>query len=93
MVAEALDGEFKKDERGETVLDITLGYYIVVKCELIVQLLIPAFDYCPVPRVPCKEEPLDDPCVRFNRAPVPKFYPDQHLEVLFPDCEEDRDDD
>jgi hypothetical protein len=58
-----------------------------------VQLLIPAFDYCPVPKVPCMEEPIEDPCVRFNKAPVPKFYPDQKLEALFPDCKDDDDDD
>lgn len=95
MVADALNGEILTDEHGDEVLDITLGYYIVVKCELIVQLLIPAYDYCPVPRVPCEEEPEEDPCEIFERAPVPKFYPDQNLEPLFPDpdfCETDDDD-
>lgn len=85
MVADALNGEILTDEHGDEVLDITLGYYIVVKCELIVQLLIPAYDYCPVPKVPCEEEPEEDPCEIFERAPVPKFYPDQNLEPLFPD--------
>ena len=55
MVAEALDGQIVEDEEDNEVLDITLGYYIVVKCELIVQLLIPAYDYCPVPREACEE--------------------------------------
>jgi len=64
-----------------------LGYYIVVKCELIVQLLIPAYDYCPVPKELCEEEP-EDPCERFDRAPVPKFYPEQNLDPLFPDCDD-----
>ncbi|OOM77826.1 hypothetical protein [Clostridium sp. BL-8] len=85
MVADALDGELLEDESGNDVLDITLGYYIVVKCELIVQLLIPAYDYCPVPKEPCEEEPEEDPCERFERAPIPKFYPDQNLEPLFSD--------
>ena len=85
MVAEALDGELLEDEEGNDVLDITLGYYIVVKCELIVQLLIPAYDYCPVPKEPCEEEPEEDPCERFERAPIPKFYPDQNLDPLFSD--------
>jgi hypothetical protein len=93
MVAEALDGELIEDESGDIVLDITLGYYIVVKCELIVQLLIPAYDYCPVPTEPCEEEPEEDPCERFERAPIPKFYPDQNLEPLFLDCDDDDDDD
>lgn len=88
MVADALNGEILKDEHCNEVLDITLGYYIVVKCELVVQLLIPAYDYCPVPKVPCMDEPEEDPCEIFERAPIPKFYPDQNLEPLFqdPDC-------
>lgn len=88
MVAEALDGELIEDEANQEVLDITLGYFIVVKCQLIVQLLIPAYDYCPVPKEACQEEPEEDPCERFEKAPVPKFYPDQNLEPLFPECDE-----
>ncbi len=88
MVAGALDGELIKCENGDAVLDITLGYYIVVKCELIVQLLIPAYDYCPVPKEPCEEEPEEDPCERFKKAPIPKFYPDQNLDPLFSDCDD-----
>lgn len=93
MVAEVLNGEILKDEACDEVLDITLGYYIVVKCELLVQLLIPAYDYCPVPKVVCEEEEEENPCEVFDRAPVPKFYPDQHLEPLFPDhdCSDDDD--
>ena len=85
MVAEVLNGEILNDEHGDAFLDITLGYYIVVKCELLVQLLIPAYDYCPVPKAVCEEEPEEDPCEIFDRAPVPKFYPDQHLDPLFSD--------
>ncbi|WP_346940674.1 hypothetical protein [uncultured Clostridium sp.] len=87
MVAEALDGELLQDPNGDDVLDITLGYYIVVKCELIVQLLIPTYDYCPVPKELC-EDYEEDPCERFDRAPIPKFYPDQNLDPLFPDCDD-----
>ncbi len=61
MVADALEGKFTKNSDGSSVLDITLGYYIVVKCELIVQLLIPAYSYCPVPKEPCEEEPEEKP--------------------------------
>ncbi|MDU5105358.1 MULTISPECIES: hypothetical protein [unclassified Clostridium] len=89
MVAESLDGQIVEDEAGDEVLDITLGYFIVVKCQLLVQLLIPAYDYCPVPREACEEEPEEDPCERFDRAPVPKFYPDQNLEPLFQECDEE----
>ncbi|MBV7272816.1 hypothetical protein JMF89_10560 [Clostridiaceae bacterium UIB06] len=93
MVADALGGELLQDEEGNDVLDITLGYYIVVKCELIVQLLIPAYDYCPVPKEPCEEEPEEDPCERFEKAPIPKFYPDQNLDPLFPDCDDNDEED
>ncbi|GAA0076597.1 exosporium protein CsxA [Clostridium sp. CTA-5] len=88
MVAQALDGELLKDRSGNDVLDITLGYYIVVKCELIVQLLIPAYEYCPVPKEPCEEEPEEDPCEKFEKAPIPKFYPNQNLDPLFPECDD-----
>lgn len=91
MVAEALDGNLVHCKDGEDFLDITLGYYIVVKCELIVQLLIPTYDYCPVPRELCEPEPEEDVCEKFERAPIPKFYPDQNLDPLFPDCDCDSD--
>lgn len=85
MVAEALDGDLVECEDGNNYLDITLGYFLIVKSELIVQLLVPAYGYCPVADEPCKEEPDDNPCDRFNNAPIPKFYPDQNLRPLFPD--------
>ncbi|HEY8891784.1 MAG TPA: hypothetical protein VIM70_16215 [Clostridium sp.] len=82
MVTECLDGIFSKDDECNDFLDITLGYHLIVKCELIVQLLIPAYGYCPVPKQ-CEEEPEEDPCEKFNREPVPKFFPDQKLKPLF----------
>ena len=88
MVAEALAGEILEDEEGNEVLDITLGYFIVVKAQLLVQLLIPAYDYCPTPREACEEDPEEDPCERFERAAVPKFYPDQNLDPLFPEYDD-----
>ena len=88
MVAEALAGEIVEDELGDEVLDVTLGYFIIVKCQLLVQLLIPSYDYCPTTREACEEEQEEDPCERFERAPVPKFYPDQNLEMLFPEYDE-----
>jgi len=85
MVAEALDGELLQDCDDNDVLDITLGYFIVVKCEHIVQLLVPAYGYCPIPEEPCINEPEENACERFWNAPTPKFYPDQNLQPLFPD--------
>ncbi len=87
MVAACLDNLLTKNDENCDVLDITLGFHLIVKCELIVQLLIPTFDYCPIPS-PCAEEPIEDPCEKFEKAPVPKFYPDQNLEPLFP-CDDD----
>jgi len=84
MVAEALDGELNQVD-DECYLDITLGYFLIVKCELHVQLLVPAYGYCPVPEEFCcqEEEPEESPCVRFWNAPTPQFYPDQVLQPLF----------
>ena len=84
MVADAIDGKFVQIDDCY-FLDITLGYFLIVKSELIVQLLVPSYGYCPVPEECCNEEPDDDPCDRFNNAPIPKFYPDQNLRPLFPD--------
>ncbi len=87
MVAECLDGEILQDCDCNDVLDITLGYFLVIKCELIVQLLIPAYHYCPIPKECCsEEEPEENACERFINAPIPKFYPKQNLQPLFPDC-------
>ncbi|MBU3092702.1 hypothetical protein K2F40_10870 [Clostridium sp. CM028] len=89
LVAECLDGVFCKDDDCHSFLDITLGFHLIVKCELIVQLLIPAYGYCPVP-CQCEEECEEDACEKFDRAPVPKFFPDQKLRPLFDDeCEDD----
>ena len=89
LVAECLDGDLCKDDYGDSVLDITLGFHLIVKCELVVQLLIPAYGYCPVPRE-CEDEIEVDACDKFNRSPVPKFFPDQKLKPLFDDeCEDD----
>ena len=91
MVAKALDGTINISDDGNMFLDIILGYYIVVKCELITQLLIPAYDYCPVPNEPCDEDPEEDVCEQFNNASLPKFYPDQKLEPLFDDDDSSND--
>ena len=88
LVAECLDGVFKRDCDGCDFLDITLGFHLIVKCELLVQLLIPAYGYCPIPK-PCKESKPKNPCEEFNCSPAPKFYPDQKLRPLFQTDEDD----
>ncbi|MFD3156149.1 hypothetical protein ACFIJ5_04725 [Haloimpatiens sp. FM7330] len=63
-------------------LCITLGLFIIVKCELIVQLLIPCYGYCPAPpECPCTE----DPCKEFMEREIPEFYPPQKMDDLFCD--------
>ena len=52
----------------------TVGVYNVIKCELIVQLVIPAFGFCPPP-APC--ERLGEPCEIFNAELPPAFFPPQ----------------
>lgn len=84
MVADALQGVLTECN-GCKYLDITLGYYIIVKCEILVQLLIPAYSYCPIPEEPCEPEPEENLCDKFDKAPIPKFYPDQNLKPLFPE--------
>lgn len=83
MVADALAGKLVEEDNGDIVIDIILGYYIVVKCELVVQLLVPSYDYYPLPKEPCNEDPEEDPCERFEKAPLPEFYPAQNLKPLF----------
>lgn len=85
MVAEALEGEFIQCDDDQWYLDITLGYFLVVKGELNVQLLVPSYGYCPLPEESCseEEEPEISPCIRFLNSPIPKFYPDQNLKPLF----------
>ncbi|MBV4419817.1 hypothetical protein KM800_10870 [Clostridium tyrobutyricum] len=84
MVADALQGVITECNN-KKYLDITLGYYIVVKCEITVQLLIPTYDYCPIPKEPCPPEPEENVCDKFNKSPIPKFYPEQNLKPLFSD--------
>ncbi|MFZ5966010.1 MAG: hypothetical protein ACOYVK_02375 [Bacillota bacterium] len=52
----------------------TVGIYHIIKCELIVQLVIPAFGFCPPP-APC--ERLGEPCEVFNAQLPPAFFPPQ----------------
>ncbi|MGO1470190.1 MAG: hypothetical protein ACTHW2_09235 [Tissierella sp.] len=88
MVADDLEGKIVEDCDGKDVLDITLGYFLVVKCQLIVQILIPAYDYIPDLEEPSEEEPEEDPCEVFDNSPVPDFHPAQDLEPLFPESDD-----
>lgn len=56
----------------------TIGAFIVVKVALWVQLLIPAFGFCPVPPE-CEE--LGDLCEQFFERPFPPFFPPQLVDL------------
>lgn len=87
VVADCLRSELIKvdcpDPNPDKVfLCITLGLFIIVKSELLVQLLIPCYGYCPIPDE-CPGE--QDPCTEFMNRDVPDFYPPQKMDSLFPD--------
>lgn len=58
----------------ETGVTATIGAFIVVKTALNVQLLVPAYGFCPVPPE-CEE--LGDLCEQFMERPFPPFFPPQ----------------
>ncbi len=66
------------------VLTFDIGCFFVVKCECIVQLLIPAFGYCPVP--PEQPNCITQNCTTFcdkTKTPFPtSFFPDQKWNPL-----------
>ncbi|MCT4621484.1 MAG: hypothetical protein N4A62_19115 [Marinisporobacter sp.] len=53
----------------------TVGIFNIIKCELIVQLVVPAFGFCPLP-APC-EPVIGEPCEIFNAEVPPAFFPPQ----------------
>lgn len=65
-----------------------LGAFFVVKCECTVQLLMPAYGYCPVP--PEQGNAAVQTCITFNdrtRTPFPtSFFPDQKWNPLDNGC-------
>lgn len=67
---------------GALILDI--GAFFIVKCECNVQLLIPAYGYCPVPPEQNNSSAIN--CTTFNertRTPFPsQFFPDQKWNPL-----------
>lgn len=59
-----------------TTIVLSVGTFIITKVTGIVQLQIPEFGFCPTPG-PCEEFIPDNPCVDFETAPVPDFFPPQ----------------
>ncbi|WP_138206211.1 hypothetical protein [Haloimpatiens lingqiaonensis] len=85
VIADCLRSELVKVDctgTDKVALCITLGLFIIVKNELLVQLLIPCYGYCPIPNE-CPGE--QDPCTEFMNRDVPDFYPPQKMDSLFPD--------
>lgn len=67
-----------------TTLTIAVGVFIIVKVVGRVQLLIPAFGFCPEPPE-CEEfSPEEDICEKFEYEQFPDFFPPQ-FEDLYPD--------
>lgn len=66
------------------VLSLDIGVFFIVKCECFVQLLIPAYGYCPVP--PEQINPSTISCKTFldrTQTPFPnQFFPDQKINHL-----------
>jgi len=67
------------------VLTLDVGVFFIVKCECVVQLLIPAYGYCPVPPEQTINSATQN-CTTFNNrvlTPFPtQFFPDQKLNIL-----------
>lgn len=55
-------------------ISATVGAFIIVKTSAQVQLLVPAFGFCPVPPE-CEE--FGDLCEQFMERPFPPFFPPQ----------------
>ncbi|WP_350344177.1 hypothetical protein PRVXT_000556 [Proteinivorax tanatarense] len=55
---------------------VPVGAWIIIKSIAEVQLLIPAFGFCPTPPE-CEEFPDKDACEEFEELPFPDFYPPQ----------------
>lgn len=66
------------------VLTLDVGVFFVIKCECVVQLLIPSYGYCPIP--PEQNNPSTQNCTTFNdrtKTPFPTtFFPDQKWNPL-----------
>lgn len=76
----------------DEVLNFTVGVFIVIKVTGVVQLLIPAFGYCPAPPE-CEEFMLpeeENVCERFidfTQTPFPEdFFPYQYEDINCSNC-------
>ncbi len=67
-------------EKGFLVFPV--GVFIIVKVVGRVQLLIPAFGFCPEPPE-CEEFSPEDICIDFETAPFPEFFPRQLEDIPY----------
>jgi hypothetical protein len=65
---------------GNTV-SFTVGVFLITKVVGTVQLLIPAFGYCPEPPF-CSEFSPTDICETFDYAEFPEFFPPQMNDII-----------
>jgi hypothetical protein len=82
-IAEAIDKDDEDDEHEDHDLPrkrvvVTLGLFTIIKLARLVQLLIPAFDFC-VPHKECIASTNENPCELFETIefPVDEFFPPQ----------------
>ena len=62
-------------QTGESIV-FPVGTFVIIKVVGEVQLLIPAFGYCPAPE-PCEEFSPTDVCTAFDYEDFPDFFPCQ----------------
>ncbi|MTI96379.1 MAG: hypothetical protein FH749_13040 [Firmicutes bacterium] len=73
-IFEALACSSQVNDESLFTVTATIGAFIIVKTGLEVQLLVPAYGFCPVPPE-CEE--LGDLCEQFLQRPFPPFFPPQ----------------
>ncbi len=73
-VCSCFKGEFGGVAGSKTV-EVTLGLFTIVQLQRMVQIMIPAYDFC-VPDKEC-QSPTDDPCAVFQKIQFPtnEFFP------------------
>ncbi|HHY41843.1 MAG TPA: hypothetical protein GX514_03220 [Thermoanaerobacterales bacterium] len=73
FLGECIDIDYTPNTEDPTLTDFVLavGYYLVIKCEQVVQLQVLSRGYCPPPEY---ITPVD-PCEDFAQRPIPPFFP------------------
>ncbi len=74
-VAECLFGRVNANN----TLDVIVGVYVILKAAITVQLMVPAYGFCPTPPE-CEEFPTNV-CEEFMTSPFPEFFPPQLFDI------------